>query len=78
MIGEINVLQTNIMLFIKSWANCQKTPIPQKEIIVAFKRKGVKDFTTLWSINALLDKGYIRRAVYENARKTFYVMIRNI
>jgi repressor of nif and glnA expression len=78
MTGEINVLQTNIMLFIKGWAHCQNTPISRKEIMTAFGKRGVKEFTIKWSLNKLIEKGFIRHAVYENARKTFYVMIRNI
>ena len=75
---EINTLQMNIMIFIKGWANCQKTPIPQKEIIKYMVKHGTKSFTALNAINALLFKGYIRRAVTEHQNKSFYVMIRNI
>jgi len=75
---EINALQTNIMLFIKGWANTKKTPIPQKEIIHYMTAHGTKSFTVLNAINALLFKGFIRRAVTEYQNKSFYVMIRNI
>jgi DNA-binding MarR family transcriptional regulator len=76
--SEINKLQTNIMLFVKYWANTKKTTIPQKEIIIAMKATGVKSYTALNAINSLITKGYIRRAYSEKANRTFYVMIRNI
>lgn len=76
--SEINTLQTNIMIFAKGWANCKKTPVPQKEIIIAMKGIGVKSYTAVNAINALLTKGFIRRAVSPQANKTFYVLIRNI
>ena len=66
------------MIFVKHWANTQKTPIPQKEIIIDMKIQGTKSFTTLNAINSLIKKGYIRRAYSEKANRTFYVMIRNI
>lgn len=66
------------MIFVKDWANTQKTPVPQKEIIKIMTQQGVKSFTALNAINALLKKGYIRRAYVQRANTSAYVMIRNI
>jgi hypothetical protein len=77
---DINDLQFAIMVFVKSWANIKKTPIPQKDIIKNFQSFGVKSFTALKAINALIEKGYIRKAYYngEQLNRTYYVQIRNI
>lgn len=75
---EINILQTEIMMFIKHWASVEDTPIPRRAIITGMTRKGIKSFTTLKAINALLHKGYMRRSVTGPACRSFYVMIRNI
>jgi len=71
---QLNRLQTDIMIFIDYWVKEQKTPVPQKEIIINMKNNGVKDFTTVWALNALIKKGYIRRA-YTISNKTFYVQL---
>lgn len=76
--SEINGLQTRIMLFVKLWANTQKTIIPQKEIILAMQLQGTKSYTALNAINSLIKKGYIRKGYSEHANRTYYVMIRNI
>jgi len=76
-VNEINKLQTDIMHFVDQWVREQKTPVPQKEIIVCMKAAGIKDFTTINALNSLLHKGYIRRA-YTISNKTFYVQLRRI
>ena len=75
---DINTLQTKIMLYVKWWANTQKTPVPQKKIIKNMVKHGVKSYTALNAINSLITKGYIRRAYSEKQNRTYYVMIRNI
>jgi hypothetical protein len=77
-VRDINKLQYKIMVFVKGWCNTEKTPVPQKEIIKDMVCHGVKSFTALNAINALLTKGYIRRGYSEKANRTLYVMIRNI
>ena len=74
---DINELQTDIMLFIEYWVHVEKTPIPLKEIIKDMKIKGVKEYTAVNAINALLHKGYIRRAVV-TSNKTYYVQCKGI
>lgn len=76
-INEINKLQTDIMNFVDWWVHKKKTPIPYKEIIVKMTSEGVKDFTTIKAINALVKKGYIRRA-YMISNKTYFVQLRGI
>lgn len=66
------------MICIKRWANQRKTPIPRSEIIREMKKHMVHSPTTIFAINSLLDKGYIRRAYSSQANKTYFVMIRNI
>lgn len=61
------------------WAQCKKTIIPRKEIIrEMLVKNNIKSFTTLNALNALLDKGFIRRSCTGQARNTYYVMIRTI
>mgnify|MGYP000949306509 CR=1 FL=1 len=76
--GDLNLLQTNIMIFVGQWADKNKTPVAQRSIIEEMGIQGVKSFTALNAINALLKKGYIRKAYSEQKNKTFYVMIRTI
>lgn len=72
-------LQCTVFKFIKWWADTKKTVIPQKEIIIFMKEKhDEKSYNVLWTINALIEKGYIRKAYTEQQRRTFYVMIRNL
>jgi len=75
--GEINELQRNIMKFVDWWVHTENTPTPQKEIIIAMRIAGTKSFTTINALNALLRKGYIRRAVIIS-NKTSYVQLRRV
>ena len=74
---DISNLQRTIMVFVGEWVYLQKTPIPQKEIVEKMKSMGIKDFTAVNAINALLRKGYLRRAVI-TSNKTFYVQLRSV
>ena len=74
---EINKLQTDIMVYIDRWVHEEKTPVPQKEIIQNMKMNGIKDFTIVNALNALMRKGYLRRA-YMISNKTFYVQLRKV
>lgn len=65
------------MLFVDRWVREKKTPVPHREIIGEMKKQKVHDFTTVNAINALLRKGYIRRAC-TISNKTFYVQLRNV
>jgi len=76
-VSNLNKLQTDIMHFIDQWVREQKTPVPQREIIENMKQRDVKDFTTVYSLNSLIAKGYIRRA-YTISNRTFYVMLRKV
>ena len=76
-LSEVNELQTNIMKFVDVWVHTKKTPIPLKEIIAEMMRQGTKNFTTVKAINALLKKGYIRRAV-TISNKTYFVQLRSL
>ena len=74
---EINELQKDIMIFIDQWVRKEKTPVPRKAIMTEMKLRKVPAITAEWAVNALLRKGYIRRA-YSGTNKTFYVQLRNI
>lgn len=74
---DVNGLQENIVNFISVWARTEKTPIPQKEIVVGMREQGVKTFTTVNALNSLLRKGYIRRSC-QVSNKTYYVLCRTI
>jgi len=76
-VKDVNRLQENIVNFIWAWAKIEKTPIPQKDIIVGMREQGVKTFTTVNALNSLLRKGYIRRASTVS-NKTYYVLCRTI
>jgi len=78
---EINELQKNIMVFIDRWVREVKKPVPRQEIMKAFTDIKKEDhhpaITIEGALNALLRKGYIRRA-YSGSNKTFYVQLRNV
>jgi reverse gyrase len=73
----INKLQTDIMVYVQDWVHTQKTPVPQKEIIAYMKDNGIKEPATVYALNALINKGYLRRA-YVISNKTYYVQLRRI
>jgi len=72
-----NKLQHDIMRFVDSWVREKKTPVPRKEIILHMKSEGIKDFTTINSLKALQNKGFIRRSSVRS-NKTSYVQLRTI
>lgn len=74
---DINELQTKIMQFVDKWVHEEKSPVPQREIVIAMKLIGTKDFTVINAINSLLKKGYIRRAI-TISNKTYYVQLRRV
>lgn len=65
------------MQFITKWVREQKTPIPQKEVIKAMEKEGIKSYTVAGALNFLLRNGFIRRAVI-TSNQTFYVQIKTI
>ena len=74
-IVDINKLQQKIMQFVGKWVEEEETPVPHKEILIEMERQGVKSYTTVNALHALLEKGYIRKAVVSSNR-TFYVQLR--
>lgn len=64
---------------VDKWVRNQKTPVPRNHIISEMKNNGVEDFTTIFSLNSVMSKGYIRRAITTtNQNKTLYVQLRTI
>lgn len=76
-ISELNGLQTKIMTFIEWWVHHKKTPIPLREIVDNMILQGTKKDTTVKSINVLLKKGYIRRAVI-TSNKSYFVQTKGL
>jgi len=74
---EVNKLQTDIMMFVDAWVHLEKTPVPQKKIILHMRAAGIKTFTTVWALNSLMRKGFIRRSCMIT-NKTFYVQLRRV
>lgn len=74
---EINKLQTDIMKYVDEWIHTEKTPVPQRAIILHMKEAGTVECTTVNALHSLLKKGYIRRA-YTISNKTFYVQLRRV
>ena len=87
---DVNDLQIAIMQMVDRWVHEVKTPVPYKEILFEMKKAGVKNFTTVNALSALLKKGYIRRSVstvFMDARgnivqtatnQTFYVQLKRV
>lgn len=74
---ELTDLQVRVMKFIGNWAREKKTIIPQKEIIKAMEKEGIKNYTTSNVLSSLMKKGYIRHAVL-TSNKTFYVQQKSV
>lgn len=74
---DVNQLQTDIMLFVDVWVHKEKTPVPLKEIIAEMKRQGIKEFTTIDAIKALVHKKYLRKAIMIS-KSSFYVQLRRV
>jgi len=74
---DVSTLQVKIMVFVSDWAKKQKTSVPKREIIITMKREGVKDFTTINALMALIKKGYIRKAC-STTNRVSYVQLRGL
>ena len=76
-LDEINELQSKIMLFVDYWVREKKTPVPQKEIIAHMQQKKINPPSTIYGLQILLKKGYIRRAFTISNKRT-YVQLRRV
>jgi hypothetical protein len=82
---EITELQQKIMRYVDYWVHVEKTPVPQKCIIIEMETKGDKESTVCKALGGLLKSGYIRKAITNGAgedgigsEKTKYVQLRRI
>lgn len=75
---EISVQQERVMMFIAEWVRIKKTPVPQKEIMLAMRAQGMTVDMIKWALNTLLVKSYIRKAWTEKQNTTAYVQLRGI
>jgi len=76
--GELNDLQREIMIFVQYWVKTKKTTVPLKEIIKSMNKKNKKTQTVIKSTRVLVLKGYIRRSLEINSRRTSFVQVRSI
>lgn len=74
----MGLLQHSVMVFIKRWAETEKTVIPQRAIIQYMQTQGIESYRTLNAIHTLLENGYIRKAYSPQQNRTFYVLSGNI
>lgn len=65
------------MRFVDKWVHEVKTPVPFRSIVDEMRKKGIPEITTRSSLNSLMKKGYLRRAVV-TSNKTFYVQLKRV
>lgn len=75
---EISAQQERVMMFIAEWVRTKKTPVPQKEIMLAMKEQGMTVDAIKWALNILLAKHYVRKAWTEKQNTTAYVQLRGV
>lgn len=76
---DISNIQRKVLIVIDKWVKTQKTPVPRSHVIEEMKNQGIEDFTTIFSLNSVMSKGYIRRAItFDGRNKTLYVQLRTI
>lgn len=75
---EIDGQQEEVMKFIIEWVKVKKTTVPQKEIVLAMKEKGIGLDSVKFALHTLLAKGYIREGYAEKQNTTVYVQLRGI
>ena len=75
---DISPEQEKIMEFIIQWVKTKKTPVPQREIVENMKKENIHLDSVKWSLNALLAKGYIRKAYTEKLNTTAYIQLRGL
>ena len=76
-LDDLTELQKSVMEVITKWVRENKTPVPRKEIIVTMKENGMNKPTVVYCLEALLNRGYIRRA-FTMSNTTQFVQIRTI
>jgi hypothetical protein len=68
-----------VLIIVDKWVKSQKTPVPRSHILTEMGNGGIKKYTAIFSINSVVDKGYIRRAITSlNRSHTYYVQLRTI
>ncbi len=77
-LDELSVFQKYVMEFVDYWVRAEKTPVPLREIKKHMLTQGVKGYSSVDAVNALLKKGYIRRAVGTSKNRSAYVQLRRI
>jgi len=74
---NLSNIQRQVLIIVDKWVREEKTPVPRPYIINKMVDNKIKDFTTIYTLNALIKKGYIRRSCV-SSNKTQYVQLRTI
>jgi uncharacterized protein (DUF488 family) len=76
---NLSNIQRQVLIIVDKWVRSKKTPVPRNHIIDEMTKNGVESYTTIFSLNSVMSKGYIRRAITQCERnKTLYVQLRTI
>lgn len=75
---DLNGQQEKVMKFIVEWVRNKKTTVPQKEIVSAMAKQGIKIDSVKFALKNLLAKGYIRRSLHPEKNRVEYVQLRNL
>jgi hypothetical protein len=70
-------IEEAIMAFIDYWVRSNNTAVPKKEIMEKMLKDGIKTYTTLNALNALIKKRYIRKG-HQATNRTVYVQLRTM
>lgn len=73
----MNKTQEAIVLCVMDWVLRNKEPISKKTIFDRMKEKGISESTAKASINVLIKKGYLRKAISVK-HEAQYVLLRKI
>jgi len=74
---NLSNIQRQVLIIVDKWVREEKTPVSRPYIINKMVDNKIKDFTTIYTLNALIKKGYIRRSCV-SSNKTQYVQLRTI
>jgi len=74
---NLSNIQRQVLIIVDKWVRDKKTLVSRSHIIKEMLDNEVADFTTIYTLNALIKKGYIRRSCV-SSNKTLYVQLRTI
>lgn len=74
---NLSNIQRQVLIIVDKWVRNKKTPVARNFIISEMEKNGIEDFTTIYTLNAVIKKGYIRKSCV-SSNKTLYVQLRTI